>query len=177
MPRKAQWPPKVTRHKSGQARVRIRGTDIYLGPFGSPQAKAAYARLVASGGSSGEAPPRTLAEPTVEEGLARFTAHARTAYDPRGRELGQFALAFKPLHRLYGPTPLADFDALALEAVQEAMATGAWQAEAERERYRQRGLPVGWSKGVVARRVKRIRLAWKGSVEAHLRASFIIACQ
>ena len=39
--------PKMGRHKSGQARIRIDGRDIYLGRYGSPEAHRAYADHVA----------------------------------------------------------------------------------------------------------------------------------
>lgn len=40
-------PPSLLLHKaSGQARVRINGKDIYLGPFGSEQARVEYAAIV-----------------------------------------------------------------------------------------------------------------------------------
>src|SRR4051812_13340039 len=39
--------PKYRRHSSGQARITIRGRDHLLGPFGSPESKEAYRRLIA----------------------------------------------------------------------------------------------------------------------------------
>ena len=40
--------PQMRLHKgSGHARVRIHGTEHWLGPFGSPEALSAYARLIA----------------------------------------------------------------------------------------------------------------------------------
>lgn len=46
--RKSGEAPQVRFHAhSGQARVRINGKVIYLGPYGSPEANAAYHRLLA----------------------------------------------------------------------------------------------------------------------------------
>ena len=45
MPKK---PPKCALHKpSGRARVRIDGTDIYLGKYGSDESHRKYARVIA----------------------------------------------------------------------------------------------------------------------------------
>lgn len=46
MPRKAAWPPKIQKHKSGRARVRINGVDHYLGEYGSEEATAEFFKLV-----------------------------------------------------------------------------------------------------------------------------------
>lgn len=41
-------PPAYLLHKAtGNARVRIRGKDYYLGPFGSEESRQRYARLIA----------------------------------------------------------------------------------------------------------------------------------
>ena len=40
-------PSYLLHQQSGQARVRIHGRDIYLGPFGTPESKEAYASLIA----------------------------------------------------------------------------------------------------------------------------------
>ncbi len=47
--------PSYLPHKpSGQARVRIGDRDVYLGPFGSPESKELYARLIAEHFAHGE---------------------------------------------------------------------------------------------------------------------------
>ena len=45
--------PSYRRHSSGQARVAINGKDHLLGPFGSPESKEAYGRLIAEYSASG----------------------------------------------------------------------------------------------------------------------------
>ena len=45
---------------SGQGRVRVNGRDIYLGPFGSPESKQAYARSIAENFGNGEPPSLTV---------------------------------------------------------------------------------------------------------------------
>ena len=60
MPRLVNRPPKYSLHKpSGQAKVRYGGKDTYLGKYGSPESKEAYARFVgvdAQAGGAGETP-------------------------------------------------------------------------------------------------------------------------
>ena len=47
MPRLINKPPRYSRHKSGQARVRFNGKTTYLGRYGSPESKEAYTRVLA----------------------------------------------------------------------------------------------------------------------------------
>lgn len=49
-----QYPRKA--HRSGQARVRIAGKEVYLGLFGSAESKKKYARLIAELAASGGEP-------------------------------------------------------------------------------------------------------------------------
>jgi integrase len=81
-------------------------------------------------------------------------------YDPQGTEPRQFDLAFRPLLALHPLEPAADFDALKLESLQLSMATGAWMPADEVAKYKARGTVIGWNRGVVMRRVRRIMQAW-----------------
>ena len=45
MPRLLNRPPKLRRHASGQAFVSVSGKSIYLGKWGSPEARAAYRKF------------------------------------------------------------------------------------------------------------------------------------
>ena len=48
MPRLVHTLPKYSRHKTGQALVRINGKCHYLGKYDTEESKAAYQRLVAT---------------------------------------------------------------------------------------------------------------------------------
>lgn len=61
---KNRIPSYLPHPASGQARVRVNGRDIYLGPFGSPESKQAYARFIAEHFGNGEPPSLTI--PTGE---------------------------------------------------------------------------------------------------------------
>ncbi|HUR52767.1 MAG TPA: hypothetical protein VMZ71_01465 [Gemmataceae bacterium] len=65
--------PKLTLHKaSGKAVVRLNGRDHYLGVYGSPEAKAAYDRLIAEWLAAGRRDPEETAR-----------AESRNATSPR----------------------------------------------------------------------------------------------
>ena len=53
---KNKIPSYLPHPASGQARVRVNGHDIYLGPYGSPESKQAYARFIAENVGNGQAP-------------------------------------------------------------------------------------------------------------------------
>jgi len=163
MPRKPIWPPPVHHHKpTGQARVRIRGRDYYLGKYGSPEAQAEYARLVAELAAGAVPAPKGAAPAlTVADVVASWWEQAEKEYSERGRELDQFRFALPPLLRLYGHTPARDFDADRLETVRQAMASGSWMSEEEKAQAVKRKRPVGWCRNVVNRRVVRIRTVWR----------------
>ncbi len=83
MPRRAQFAsyPKK-KHKTGQARIRVDGVDVYLGPHGSDASWAEYHRLLADWRrrqASGEA-ARCGPVRTVTDLAARFWSHAERHY-------------------------------------------------------------------------------------------------
>src|SRR5262245_65505660 len=103
MGRKAQFPPKVTRHRSGQARVHWAGVDHYLGPYGSEEAQANYVKLLAQlTGPDGTQPP--AADPavlTVADGVNLRRAIQGPAYDPARPELDPTPSACRPPPRRF----------------------------------------------------------------------------
>ena len=130
MPRQIPRVPQVSHHKaSGQAVVRLGGHDFYLGPWDTPEAKAEYDRIVAEWLVGGRRPQGSdgVDEVTVVEIIAGFWEHAKTYYrQPDGTpssELKNLRDALRPLRRLYGHTPAAQFGPLALKAVRQAMIT------------------------------------------------------
>jgi integrase len=121
-------PPAYQRHKgSGQARVRIEGRDIYLGPYGSVASRAEYDRIIgewlahgrrlpAAGGGAGPA------DLTVAELVAAYWGHVESYYVKDGAptsEVPNIKLALRPLLARYGDTRARDFGPLALKSVRE----------------------------------------------------------
>jgi integrase len=144
-------------HKaSGQAVVRIDGTDYYLGRYGTAESKAEYGRLIAEWLGNG----RHLAAPTAVDGLTvvelilRYWNWAERYYrDQQGQpglELDNVRTALKPLRCLYGHTKAATFGPLALRAIQEGLAKS------------------GLCRGVVNARVNRVRRVFKWAVSFEL---------
>lgn len=151
MPRAIRVPSLCHHKASGKAVVRLSGVDHYLGAFGSPEAKAAYDRLIAEWLAAGRKPLHEAAVATrartVDEVLLAFWTHAQTYYrHPDGTptsELKEFRLSLRPVHQTYGTTPAAEFGPKALAAVRAQM------------------VAADTSRNVVNRRVGRIVRAFK----------------
>jgi integrase len=187
MPRKQQFPPPLQHHRaSGQARVRYKSRDYYLGAFGSPEAAQAYAKLITQL-ASGETPDKRTSEkktelsalPTVSTVIARWLAEESPRYGDNSTEVPQYRYAAQPLIRLYGSLPARDLDCEKLEHVQLAMASGSWRNAKERAAVDAMKRPHGLNRKVLNRQIVRIRTIWRwaerkklvppGSYE-HLRA-------
>lgn len=121
-------------HK-GQARITVRlidgrRHDLLLGPFGSPESRAEYRRVLteleAGGGryrlNGQEAAASGL---TVNELCFRFWKHAESHYrmadGSASRELDHYQSAQAVLVDLYGGTPAAEFGPLKLKAVRQKL--------------------------------------------------------
>jgi integrase len=130
MPRKATFPPPVyTRRGKDFTRVWTAGRarDVWLGPSGSAEARAAYARLVAelaAGREPAPAPPAPAAGLTVRAAAATFLAgqEGRRAE----KELRHFGYALAVVTDLFPDLPAAAFGPRELRRVAEEMARRGW---------------------------------------------------
>jgi integrase len=179
VPRKSKFPPSLLHHKgSGQAYVRVQGDNHYLGKWdvvrdeATPEARAAYVRLIAALASGQPVLPKRAAPPaTVADVVALWWTHEAPKLSASGRERDGYRLSLRPLLALYGPTDAVRFDAAALETLQTAMASGHWKDAAAREKLRGENgkhavngtppLPEGWCAGVVNQRIGRIKTLWR----------------
>ena len=156
-------PPAYRKHRqSGQAVVTLsdptgRRKDYLLGPYGSSQSKAEYARLIAEWTAAGWCIPHVGPAPadlTVNEMLVRFwthvTAYYRHADGAPTSEVDSYRLSLRPLKALYGHTPAKDFGPLALKAVRNAM------------------IEADLSRKLINQRVGRVRRAFKWAVGEQL---------
>jgi hypothetical protein len=117
--RQRTYTPKYRLHKPrNRAVVTIDGRDFYLGPYGSPESKAEYDRLIglwlANGRRLPEEDPEDL---TIDEVIVAFWRHATVYYVKNGEPTSEqetVRAALKVLRRLYGPTYAKDFGPLAL---------------------------------------------------------------
>lgn len=107
---------------SGRAVVTIAGKDYYLGVHGSAECRAEYDRLIAEHLAKPKLPDRPD-EPalTVDELILAYHQHAAQYYGGAPKEREKIRLALRPLRRLYGATPAADFRPLALQAVRQEL--------------------------------------------------------
>lgn len=148
--------PALRRHATGQFFVRINRVDHYLGtdPLA---AQAERLRLLAARHTLATAPGPVKADVTIDELLARYLAWAPTYYRKADgtptSEVANLRRAAKPLQRLYGPSLVADFDSVALEAIRDSMIDHSWMPPDERQSATKRG----WCRSHINRNLERIK--------------------
>lgn len=167
MARKPNVFPSYLHHKpTGQARVRIKGKDHYLGPFGSDESRIAYGQLIAkmAGGipidpiadsNRGRLPRNETDDPgpSVGELCLVFLRHAETHYVKNGKETSEVFIlksVIRPLNELYGMLPAKDFGPLALKAVRAKM------------------VELGWCRDTINSGMSRIRRIFKHAIANEL---------
>jgi integrase len=158
MPRRRKSVPNYSHHKpSDQAYVRVPDASggrktLYLGPYGSPESRQQYARVVAQlGSTSGPAAcPQSqegVQAVTVNEVFLAFWRHAdrhyRRADGTPTNELPQYGQTFRLVKDLFGRTPAIDFGPKALKVL------------------RQRMIDTGWTRKLINQRVGRVRRVFK----------------
>jgi integrase len=140
--------------KSGQAIVTLNGRDHYLGPHGTEVSRAEYDRLVTEWLAHGRCTRQAANSPqaiNVSHVIHGFWLHAQIHYrkldgTPSG-ELHNIHDALKPLRRLYGHTPAAEFGPRALTALREHL------------------ISLGWCRSHLNRQVSRIKSVFRWAVE------------
>jgi len=144
--------PKYSLHRAtGQAKVRVNGTDHYLGAYGSDDSRARYDKLMAEsfGGAT-----TTRAAITVDELCLQYLAYAEVYYrDAAGNptsEVASLRSAMRHLIRLFGTIKAGDFTPTKLAAVQRAMAD------------------AGQCRTGINYQVNRIRRVWRWGVAGEL---------
>jgi integrase len=159
MPRLIRALPKLRLHKaSGQARVRYQDREYYLGPYGSQEAKAAYARFIENLGSI-RSETKTAPQPALEANLLvgelvlKFTAFAdqyykRTNGEPTG-EACTIRHALRPLVELFAETFADQFGPLKLQELREHR------------------IAMGWMRSTINKAINRVKLcfSWAASQE------------
>lgn len=120
MPRRSS-PPKYARHSSGQARVRVDGKVIYLGPYGSQESKDAYGRIVENWLRENESTYRDCPRLTVDKIAVAYVRHAKAYYVKNGRETSEVQAirdALKHVLAVAGKEEASAFSPKRLKAVQ-----------------------------------------------------------
>jgi integrase len=116
--------PGYLLHKStGQARVRIDGTDHYLGPHGSPESRDRYDELLTAWlVENADGVERLLLQ--VSDLCLLYNDHAAAYYRKDGKPTSEAACvkhAMRPLIALHGRTRIRDFGPRALKEVRDKM--------------------------------------------------------
>ncbi len=163
MSRPKSLKPAHCEHKSsGRGYVYLDGRYVYTGKWGTQAAKDEYDRLIGEWIAGGRRLPSVARDIdgdvkgaiTVNVILAAFWTHAQTAYpgaeEGSKGEANNYRDAMRPLRRLYGRTPVAEFGPRALKAVQLEMAR------------------VGWCRNVINRQTGRIKAIFKWAVAEEL---------
>ncbi|MCA9036645.1 MAG: hypothetical protein KDA91_16030 [Planctomycetaceae bacterium] len=115
--------PKYALHKAtGQARVRINGKSIYLGPYGSEESRRRYDEIVA------EYMKGTLNvsyhKLTIAQLCISYVKHAKSYYVTNGRitsEVSNIQTALRPLVKIHGKCLVSEFGPIKLKQVRELM--------------------------------------------------------
>jgi len=127
MPKRVpQYPSKP--HKSGQARIKIKGQQVYLGVFGSAASHAKYHRVIAeyfSGGSLPSARETPAGDGiTIAQLVNEHRIYAESHYRKNGKptkELNGFKNALRFVLQSYAATPADKFGPRMLLAVRQSM--------------------------------------------------------
>jgi integrase len=173
--------PGYREHKAtGQAVVTLplgngKRKDVYLGPFGTPESKAEYNRVIAEWAANGRQAPVAPEDPardlSINELVSRFIDHADVSYrDTTGAlttEYDNYKLSLHPLRILFGELPAAKFGPIALEQVRDYMV----RTGSGKRGFGKKGSPLcgkGLCRRVVNQRMGRIRRFFKWAASKEL---------
>lgn len=127
--------PTYSLHRpSGQARVRINGQDLYLGPYDTDESRKKYGELIsqlAVGLIPGKKSSRGTDDdgPSVAELLLAFKSHAEQYYVKNGKrtaEVDCFYSGIRAVRELFGVTPIREFSPSCLIAVRDKFIQNGW---------------------------------------------------
>lgn len=181
MPRPKNTIPAYRKHKkTGRAVVSIYRTDgsrtetLLPGPYGSEESRQEYERLLAQlRTNSGRMPTGTVRKDiTIAELVLKFLEHATTYYvDPITKqptsEVTSCRDGLRPLCRLYADLPASEFGPLALQTLRQAMVSGSWLTDEEKDFRTKNNRPIGLARTTTNKHISRVKLAfkWASSVE------------
>lgn len=123
--------PALTKHSTGQARVRLNGRDVYCGLWGSPEAEAKYRRVVADFIASGIVPESRRqaghTEPLVGDLILAYVTDCKRRLKARS-----FSASIQPVLKQFRPAyamlPVNAFTARDLVAHRETLMQDAMDA-------------------------------------------------
>lgn len=110
--------PSYLKHSSGQARIRVRGKDTYLGVYGSAESLAEYNRIIAelqAAHSGGVTPARAGTKSTVAKLAKAYLEAVGTRYS--GQQTKRIKRALGYVVGMHGEKAADDFSIVDLETV------------------------------------------------------------
>ena len=125
--------PGYKLHKaSGRAVVRINGTDIYLGFYGTKESKAEYDRIIKEWLANGRqlfVSQNQQEMVTIDTLCLAYLQHAQVYYRKNGKEtteVGKIKVACRILHEHCGNLPAIEFTRQSLKAIREKAISFGW---------------------------------------------------
>jgi integrase len=174
MARQRSTIPTYQKHSSGRARVRTydgegnRVEIILPGEYGSEQSKQEYARILATINAGNGLPTKQSFKHdiTIDELALKYLEHAHTYYVDQvtratTNEVVAIECALRPLCRMYGDQPAAEFGPLALQTVRKAMIEGTWLSQEEQVVRNKNGQRRDMARTTLNRNIGRIKLMFK----------------
>jgi integrase len=161
MPRLIRLIPAYRKHRaSNQAVVTLGYRDFYLGPYGSRVSRDEYDRLVGEWlqqgrqlGSRLTADGRAEGELYITQLIVAYLKFAQGYYRKHERLTSEYTdliHALRPVKRLYGRQPVAEFGPLALQNVMQAF------------------VDAGWARSTVNRQTGRVKRMFRWGVSREL---------
>jgi integrase len=154
--------------------------DILLGPYGTKESKAEYARVVAEWLAVDRRLPQAAAHDlTVNELILAYLPHAERHYRHADgtltTELNSVRLSLRPLKALYGFTAAKDFGPLALKAIRDQLIkqpltrkVTAVDPVTGKTTWQEKIVRIGLARGVINQRIGRIRQLFKWAASEEL---------
>jgi integrase len=124
MPRLKNSLPKYRKHKqSGQAIVTLSGRDFLLGPHGTQTSRLEYDRLIMEWLAAGRSSSFGTAAETmsITELVIDYAEYVKSYYGSGpNSEWHRISRVLRPVRRLYGTTPAAEFGVLQFKAIRQS---------------------------------------------------------
>lgn len=115
--KKLSMPNYLLHAPTGQARVIMNGTTIYLGKHGSPESYAKYQQMLAHVLAVGSLPTRTEGIPTVRDIAAKYIEALRHESKSDSKEPDQQERGLRELVAVFGDIPADEFSPVKMIAL------------------------------------------------------------
>ncbi|MSU78593.1 MAG: site-specific integrase [Gemmataceae bacterium] len=181
MPRPRSTIPTYRKHSAtGRAAVSFYRADgtrtevILPGKYGSKESKAEYERLLSQlRANDGRMPTDHRQDLSIDELVLKFMEHAKAYYVDSATketttEVVSFRDALRPICRLYGNTPAAQFGPLAFQALRTAMVNGSWMTDEEQVNRPKAHQVVGLARTTANRQCGRVKQLFKWAASNEL---------